>query len=263
MSTAGEANGQQDPIQLSAAPPPRADNAASGSRHHNEASRVVRNQSVDSFSGYPIPFGGRDQLRTVLSHLATALDDPGIDLDAQLALVLDHFSVAIPSLVGLTLTVTVDDCEFSVGAAVPSATEPGSVGSSLMIPLRGVLGPASTAPRLLLLASVPGALVDLAADCAYLLGVGLTTVEVDCHLTSVVPVALSGSRFFVDDEWACGSTSPVVDRATIGYAIGILFERNPDHTLATARAALIELARLERASVLTTARRIVTDASRR
>lgn len=202
------------------------------------------------------------RLRTVLSRLTTALDDPGIDLDAHLALVLDHFTMTIPSLVGLELTVTVDDCEFSVGTAVPSAYEPGGVGASLMIPFRGVLAPDPPAPRLLLLASAPGAFVDLAADGAYLLGVGLTTLEVDCHLTPFVSVPLLDSGLHIDGQWVVGSTSPVVDRATIGYAIGILFERNPDHTLVTARAALIELAKLERTSVLTTARRIVADAGR-
>lgn len=204
------------------------------------------------------PSDSRAAWRRTLQALTIAVDEPSVDLDAHLATVLDHLVAAIPSTLALTLSVTVDDYELSLTAEVPSVggTE-SAIGSSLLVPLVGATSGDSTSARLLVVASSPGALVDLAADSAYFLGIDLTGLELDRHLDAGRP---ENSRHDIDDGTPDSArATPFEDQAMINYAIGILYDRNPEHTLTTARAALVKQSERARISVVDAARRIVAS----
>ncbi|ORM35963.1 ANTAR domain-containing protein [Williamsia sp. 1135] len=181
-------------------------------------------------------------LHAALRELTTALDEPATDLDALLTTVHEHLTGAVPSLLSASLTVIVDGYDFSI-TTPPRADTSAPAGSSLLIPLTSAMLHPTTTAHLLLRASTPGSLVDLAADGAHLLGIDLAALDVDNHLHGAPP----------DPELSLD------DRAVIDYAIGILYESNALGTIAAARAALHQLADRDQVTVHTAAARIVAD----
>lgn len=188
-----------------------------------------------------------------LRALNEALEDPDTDLDAHMATLLAHFTEAIPSLTTVRLTVEVDEYHVTLGARAQNI----DAQSSLLIPLLSTTASPSTTAHLLLHAHTPGALVDVAADSAHLLGLDLTELELDAHLgadedsTPALPTVNAWSQ----DELS------ITDRAVINIAVGILYEQNPGYTLAGAVAALHAVAKRDNSTLTFAARRIVTDPS--
>lgn len=199
--------------------------------------------------------------QSALGALTVALEDPDIDLDAQLTLLLEPLTAAVPSLLTASLTLTVDGRAFTLAAPLhEDATA--ATGSSLRIPLSTVTARDSSTAQLLVRAASPGALVDLAADCAHLLGVDLRVMELNIHLHSD-PVGRPRGEGVSDgmNFERSAASATFADHAVIDYAVGILFERGALLTIADATAALRALAERDGTTLHDTARRIVTNAT--
>ncbi len=101
-----------------------------------------------------------------LARLTTALDEPGTDLADLLGALQEAFLVAVPSGLGLSVTIRVDADEVTVctldGAAAGGAP-------SLRVPL-GSWTDAEPGSAVIFYAATAGALVDLAADLGFRLG---------------------------------------------------------------------------------------------
>lgn len=197
-------------------------------------------------------FGDRSRLRDLLLTLAAALDEPGADLEAQLSSLLDDLVAAVPSLLTASLSVTVDDYEFAITVPPDTAADPGV--TSILIPLTGVTSDESTSACLLLWATTPGAFVDFAADVAHLLDIELGDVVLDRARRDSGPGDPGEPDLSVMPETVALT---LTDRATIDYAIGILYERDQHETLVTARAALHGMAERRNTSILLTAQHLV------
>lgn len=231
-----------------------------GHGHDDAASRAARMFFVNPHRHDPSsPLGSENVLRERLRSLTTALDDPSIDLYAHLATMLEQLAEAIPSLLAVRLSVIVDDYEFDVTAFAP-IDDGTPADSTLLIPLRGASSDV-TGANLLLFASSPGALVDLAADSAYLLGIDLAAAELDHHLDTTLAAPERTSSDAVTDLRAL-EAAEFTDRATIDYAIGILFEQGNHPTVADARAAVSDLAKQRGTTLANAAQHIVDTAIR-
>ena len=105
-----------------------------------------------------------------LTQLTEALADPGADLTGMVAGLHENLTVAISSAVGLSITVQVAGtavCVSTVGGDLADSDRPQAV-TSLAVPL---WWPGDTrSGSITFYASVPGALVDLAADLEWLFG---------------------------------------------------------------------------------------------
>jgi hypothetical protein len=118
-------------------------------------------------------------LSTQLGALTNALDDPGIDLQVVIAEVAGDVIAAVPSFLGLTMTLLLDDRPVTVTAI--AADLAAAAGASLQLPL-GPLAGAAPGSSVVFYAGRPGAFVDLAADTRYAYGLG-SDVVLDGHLT--------------------------------------------------------------------------------
>jgi hypothetical protein len=153
-----------------------------------------------------------------LTHLTHALDRPGADLETALRSLGAGARTAVPSFLGLTMTLMTDGVPFSF--TVFELRRPGQpVVSSLLVPL-ALLADVESGSRLVLYAARPGAFVDLAADLAFSLGVALPALPADQDLRHPDP----------NDEFG------LADLSTINRAIGVLVDRG--RTPAEARAEL-------------------------
>ena len=96
-----------------------------------------------------------------LSALTDALDDPGTDLQAVLAVLVDDLTVAVPSFLGLTMTLRLGG---DPDHADRDRWGPGDHrGASLQLPLDQLAG-AGPDSVVVFYAGSPGAFVDMAAD---------------------------------------------------------------------------------------------------
>lgn len=180
-----------------------------------------------------------------LTLLTAALADPDPPptiaiADTVLALVIDA-RLAVPSLVGLTITAT--NVETSVRASdvvllqftlLDAAVDPSDIATSLRLP-----GPAERAASdrvaitLVLYACVPGAFVDLAADLCFLTGRELDAGDLDQHLTLAREPDITGVLHI---------------RTSIHEAIGVLITRGRTHQQAFAELdTLADAAHTDRA----------------
>jgi hypothetical protein len=157
-----------------------------------------------------------------LSALSEALDD-----DVDLETTLRHFAatatLAVPSYLGMTITIIIDGhkVRFTV------AEHPGGerdVATSLLVLLADLAG-GEAGSSLELYAATPGAFVDLAADLGYALQVGPDVLTLDTHLT---PAAHESGLH------------GLADLTHINQAIGILLDKG--HTLDGARTELQRVA---------------------
>lgn len=141
-----------------------------------------------------------------LAALSEALDEPGADLSVLLHQLAADAKFAVGTFIGLTVRLTVDG-ESSNLTAFEAGALSGDVRASLLLPLQASVD--GVRADLVLYASTPGALTDLAADLAWLSGRDLGDLALDQHL--VAP-----DRDEVDGLFA---------RSLINQAIGMLIAR--------------------------------------
>ena len=152
-----------------------------------------------------------------LDGLTDALETPGTDLQTVLLVLIDDLTTAIPSLLGLNLTMMVAGDLVTLAATV--SPDPPPAATSLHIPLHQ-LAPATPGSAVTFYASRPGAFVDLAADVRHAYSLD-SHVVIDGHLqTSLTPSRVTG----------------LVEFSMINRAIGMLIEHG--HPPATARDEL-------------------------
>jgi hypothetical protein len=150
--------------------------------------------------------------------LDDALSDSEGDVEEQLTRLLRDAQISVPSCVGLTVTVDTHPVEFTL-VAYDDPIAPINSSASLCVTLPARRVPAAAAVTLILLATVPGAFVDLAADLAFALGLPLSELLLDQHL---------GERR--------ASATNLGDLSAINQAIGMLIGRGAGP--AEARVAL-------------------------
>jgi len=147
--------------------------------------------------------------------LTDALEDPGTDLQTVLALLIDDLRAAIPSVLGLTITVTQAGDSVTLSSWEPQVAA--TAAASLHIPLTELIvaDPGSTVT---FYATKPGAFVDLAADIRYAYGLD-GQVIFDGHLDDPLPaVGTSGGTVVT------GLAEFLVVNRAIGVLIG---QRHP------------------------------------
>lgn len=164
-----------------------------------------------------------DDLIAPLAELTGALNEDGADLQAMLAVLIDDLATAVPSFLGLTMTIPQggnDRDGVTLNFLPPELAD--AVGTTLLVPLDalGVSGPGGT---VVFYAARPGAFVDLAADTRLAYGLD-GQVSLDQHLPSTdIPTGSSG---------VFGHT----EASIINRAIGVLLGRG--HTAEEARSVL-------------------------
>ena len=114
-----------------------------------------------------------------LESLTKALADPGTDLQANIAALAADVTAAVPSFLGLTMTLLLDGRPVTVTAI--EADLAAAAGASLLLPLDPLAGAASGS-SVVFYAGRPGAFVDLAADTRYAYSLD-GDVVLDPHLT--------------------------------------------------------------------------------
>ena len=116
-----------------------------------------------------------------LAVLTEALDDSTFDLAGCLRQLVADIGFAVPSYVGLTFILNNDEQPFSF-TLLESEITATDVVSSVLVPLSLIVG---AGPEIVLFcyAGQPGAFVDLAADLAWLSGLGLADFVLDEHLS--------------------------------------------------------------------------------
>ena len=164
------------------------------------------------------------RLSVALADLSDALEEPGCDLERRLDSLCTALTNAVPSFIGMTITVAVDPQE--VRFTVSSRPSSPRIATSLLIPL-SALSPTPCAGTILLCAAVPGAFVDLAADLSHAIPAPLDNFVHDAH---------DGVTF--DGVGVSGLDS----QFTVNQALGVLIERG--HTPETALGELRRQAQL-------------------
>lgn len=101
-----------------------------------------------------------DALRQHLDSLTTYLDTPGVDLNAILDVLLDDITEAVPSFLGLELTITVGGASSTI-TTLPAHVAP-DARTSLMLPLTHLTDGAAPDDSLILFAGEPHSFMDLA-----------------------------------------------------------------------------------------------------
>jgi hypothetical protein len=158
-----------------------------------------------------------------LAALSEALDEPGTDLRAVLTVLLDDLAAAVPSFLGLTITLDVEGGPVSLTAIDPASAD--LAGASMSVPLdpiaRGVTG------TVVFYADARGAFIELAADTRRALHLD-GEVTLDAHISE-----RGSGRAAALDPIALGNVTAV------NQALGVLLARGypPEQ-------ARVELARL-------------------
>jgi hypothetical protein len=123
-------------------------------------------------------------LAAALASLTLALDEPGTDIAGTVLQLHADARLAVPSYLGLTVIITVDNSPVSF-TTLEDGIAPHQVRTSLRLELPGEREDDNPAPSVavILYAGTPGAFVDLAADLAWLTGRPLTDFARDQHLS--------------------------------------------------------------------------------
>ena len=116
-----------------------------------------------------------------LGILTAALDEPGTDVAHSLRQLVADATAAVPTFLGLSVTVTGSDPPFTFTVFVEDAAT-GDVRTSLRLVLSGVGDVRLPTVVLVLYAGSPGTFVDLAADLAWLTARPLSDFVLDQHL---------------------------------------------------------------------------------
>ena len=148
-------------------------------------------------------------LATDLGILTAALDEPAADVLHSLHRLGVDAHAAVPSFLGLSVTVDGSDPSFAFTSFEEGAAD--GVRTSLRLTLPGAGEDSASPPvALILYAGTPGTFVDLAADLAWLTGRPPSDFALDQHLS--VPA------------WSDAGTSLRV-ASVINQAIGVLIGR--------------------------------------
>lgn len=178
-------------------------------------------------------------LRADLATLGAALAEE-VDLESPLHALNADLKAAVPSYLGITMTVVTPTHEVGFTILIDAAGKP--VTTSLRIPL-GNDPDAKTAAKLVVYAGTPGALVDLAADMGYALALGPAALVLDGDLTAPPDTfGLTG----------------LADHAAINQAIGVLIGRG--HTPESAQHELQRLATLDHDNLRVAAEALIVSA---
>jgi hypothetical protein len=130
-----------------------------------------------------------------LSILTAALDEPGTDIAHSLGQLAADAMAAIPTFLGLRVTVNGSDPPFTFTTFVEGVGT-GDVRTSLRVALPGV-GDVGLLPAVVLVfyAGSPGTFVDLAADLAWLTARPLSGFLLDQHLPASTERGAATSLF--------------------------------------------------------------------
>ena len=130
-----------------------------------------------------------------LSILTAALDEPGTDIAHSLGQLAADAMAAIPTFLGLRVTVNGSDPPFTFTTFVEGVGT-GDVRTSLRVALPGV-GDVGLLPAVVLVfyAGSPGTFVDLAADLAWLTARPLSGFLLDQHLPAPAERGAATSLF--------------------------------------------------------------------
>jgi len=136
-------------------------------------------------------------LAAELGFLTAALDEPDADVANSLSRLTAGAAIAIPTFLGLSVTVVGSDPPFAFTTFVEGVGT-GDVRTSLRLALPGV-GDARPllAVVVILYAGSPGTFVDLAADLAWLTARALTDFVLDQHLPAAAEQGSATRRFEV------------------------------------------------------------------
>jgi hypothetical protein len=140
-------------------------------------------------------------------HLLSALSGHDDDIEGLLRAMVADLKAAVPSAIGLSLTVHVSGQDVTLTTLEDENTRP--IGASILVPLGATAAP-SEGTCIVLYAAAPGAFVDLAADLGWATGLTAEMILLDQHL--LLPVegsAVTGLR----------------ELSTINQAIGMLIEQ--------------------------------------
>jgi hypothetical protein len=141
-----------------------------------------------------------------LGILTAALDEPGTDVAHSLRQLAADATAAVPTFLGLSVTVARSDPPFTFTVFVDGAGA-GDVRTSLRLALSGVGDVGLPAVVLVLYAGSPGTFVDLTADLACLTAQPLSDFVLDQHLPA------PAER---------GSATGLVEASVINQALGAL-----------------------------------------
>jgi hypothetical protein len=133
-----------------------------------------------------------DALAADLSLLTAALDDAGVDIAETVRHLAADAKIAVRSYLGLRIAVSQGDEVFDF-TLVDEGGVVDNVGSSIWVTMRP--NPAQDAPSayLILYAARPGAVVDLAADLAWLTGGNADDIVLDEHRALRQPADVGSS----------------------------------------------------------------------
>jgi len=136
-------------------------------------------------------------LAAELGFLTAALDEPGGDVADSLRRLTAGATAAIPTFLGLSVTVVGSDPPFAFTAFV-EGVEAADVGTSLRLALPGVDDARLLSPVVVVLyAGGPGTFVDLAADLAWFTARPLSDFALDQHLPGPAEQACALNLFEV------------------------------------------------------------------
>jgi hypothetical protein len=141
-----------------------------------------------------------------LGILTAALDEPGTDVAHSLSQLTADATAAIPTFLGLSVTVDGSDPRVTFTTFVEGAGT-GDVHTSLRLALPGVGDVGLPAVVLVLYAGSPGTFVDLAADLVWLTARPPSDFVLDQHLPAPA-------------EW--GAATSLFEASVINQAIGAL-----------------------------------------
>lgn len=176
-----------------------------------------------------------------LALLTEAEDDSRPDLSDVIAVLGDDLVAAVPSYLGLAITIVTGGHRVTVTALVDDHRDD-HVGSSVCLPLAPISA-AEPGSQLVLYAARPGAFSDLAADVSWALGLPLDAAVIDRNLTRAA--AQSG-------------TSGLHELSSVNRALGVLVDTG--HTPGGASDELHRLAALAGSTLLAAAVLIIEQA---
>ena len=178
-----------------------------------------------------------------LASLSRALDQPDVDLGAQLQALAADVARAVPSYLGFRFTMSIGRRQLSF-AAYTDGQAHSRIASSMMLPLTAVSDP-HDGSTVVLYAAIPGAFVDLAADLSFALGLDLSADTVDGHRAAPA----SGGGIEGLEPWS-----------DINQALGVLLAQG--HTLESAHVELRRRAAQDSGSLHHAAAMVLADATK-
>ena len=180
-----------------------------------------------------------------LAARLAALADPGVDLPGMVEAVHDALLAAVPSGLGLSITIRGGATDVIV-----TTVEPGAVAAaSLWVPLEA-LADVQRGSCVVFYAGTPGSLVDLAADLGWTLRLEIVWADLPLENTLVL------DRHLVLDPDA-GSVSGLSELSVVDRAVGVLLARG--HTPDLAVRELRTAADKSHLSVPAVAARLMSD----